>query len=93
MRVLVIYLLFLIVGQAFSVGVGLLIDPYSKTAAIAVFIPTYYAMYWVAWRLALYIVERSPDAAPDSTGGSGGSGAATAVWLFAPAAVALEICD
>jgi len=92
MRVVVIYLLFLIVGQAFSVGLGLSIDPYSKTAAIAVFIPTYYAMYWVAWRLALYMVEGAPKAVTGTTGSSDG-GAKAAAWLFAPAVVAIEICD
>lgn len=91
MRVLAFYLVFLFIGQAFSVGLGLLIDPYSKTAAVAVFIPTYYAMYWFAWRLTLHLVERSPQ--PDTTGSSGGSGAKIATWLLAPAVVALEIAD
>ena len=93
MRVIVIYLLFLFIGQAVSVGVGLLIDPFSKTAAIATFIPLYYAMYWIAWRLALYVVERSPRAAPASTDGEGGSRPSAAAWLLAPTALAVELCD
>ena len=35
LRVLVIYLVLLIAGQAAAVGVGLLLDPVSKTAALA----------------------------------------------------------
>src|ERR1041385_281889 len=44
LRVLSIYVVLLIVGQAASVGVGLLLDPISKTAALATFIPMYYAI-------------------------------------------------
>ena len=58
--ILIIYLICMIVGQAIAVGIGLLLDPYSKTLALSVFIPIYYAMYWVAWRVALFIADRSP---------------------------------
>ena len=52
-RILLIYVVCMFSGQAAAVGIGLLIDPYSKTLALTVFIPLYYAMYWVAWRVAL----------------------------------------
>ena len=87
-RVLVAYLVCMIVGQAMAVGIGLLIDPYSKTAALATFIPLYYAMYWVAWRVALLLVEREP--APTASTGSSG---VTAAMLFAPAVLALDFAD
>jgi hypothetical protein len=57
-----------------------------------VFIPLYYAMYWVAWRVALLIGDRSADAQQDPTG-DGGSRAKAASWLFAPAVLALDLCD
>ena len=63
-RILIIYLICMIAGQAIAVGIGLLLDPYSKTLALSVFIPLYYAMYWVAWRVALLIADRSPETAP-----------------------------
>ena len=93
MRVLVVYLFCVIIGQAISVGIGLLIDPYSTTVALSVFIPTYYAMYWVAWRIALFIVDRSPQSEAGSSDGTGGSATKIATWLFAPAVVALDFCD
>jgi hypothetical protein len=74
-------------GQAIAVGIGLLIDPYSKTAALATFIPLYYAMYWVAWRAALFIADR-PEPVAQSV-----SGTKIGAWLFAPAILALDICD
>jgi hypothetical protein len=93
MLVLVVYVLCVIVGQAVSVGIGLLLDPYSTTLALTVFIPLYYAMYWFAWRLALYLFDRSPNAEPASTGDKGGPGAAVASWLLVPAVLAVELCD
>jgi hypothetical protein len=92
-RILVVYIFCVIVGQALAVGVGLLIDPYSKTVALAVFIPLYSAMYWFAWRIALFVADRSPAVESDSAGGDSGSGAKAASWLLAPAVLALDMCD
>jgi hypothetical protein len=93
MRILIVYFFCVLVGQALALGIGLLIDPYSKTVALAVFIPIYYAMYWVAWRVSLFIVERTGKAEPDSTEGRGGPGAAVASVLLAPAVLVLDLCD
>lgn len=96
MSVLIVYLVILLVGQAAMVGVGLLIDSYSQTLALTVFIVSYYAMFWFAWRAALFIFERPGAAQPapsDTTDDKGGSAAKVATWLFAPALVALDFCD
>ena len=90
-RILIIYVMCMIAGQAIAVGIGLLLDSYSKTLALSVFIPLYYAMYWVAWRVALLIADRSPETATDATGG--GSGIKAASWLLAPAVLALDFAD
>jgi len=90
-RILMIYVVCMIAGQTIAVGIGLLLDPYSKTLALSVFIPLYYVMYWVAWRVALWIGDRSPETAAEASGGS--SGAKTASWLLAPAVLALDIAD
>jgi hypothetical protein len=92
-RVLLLYLVCMIAGQAVAVGIGLLLDPYSKTVALSVFIPLYYAMYWVAWRVALFIGDTSPEAETDAAGGDDGSRAKAASWLLAPAVLALDFCD
>ena len=92
-RVLIIYFFCLLVGQTISVGIGLLLDPYSKTVALSAFIPLYYAMYWVAWRAALFVGDKSPEVASDASGDSGGSRTKAASWLLAPAVLALDLCD
>jgi hypothetical protein len=92
-RVLIIYFFCLLVGQTISVGIGLLLDPYSKTVALSAFIPLYYAMYWIAWRVALFIGDKSPEAVTESAGRDSGSRSKAASLLFAPAVLALEIAD
>jgi hypothetical protein len=92
LRVLSTYVVLLIAGQAAAVGIGLLLDPFSKTAALATFIPLYYAMYWVAWRLALLMADRAPEP-QQQTAGSGGSPVKLAAWLLAPALVAFDIAE
>ena len=93
-KILLIYVVCMFTGQAAAVGIGLLIDPYSKTLALTVFIPLYYAMYWVAWRVALYIGDRSPVEATDTASGGGdGGGVKAASWLLAPAVLALDLSD
>ena len=89
-RVLILYLLFLFAGQAIAVFIGLGLDSISKTLALSVFIPLYYAMYWVAWRIALFIGDRTPEL---KEAGGGPSPGQLAIWLLAPAAVVMEICD
>jgi hypothetical protein len=87
-RVIVVYLVCMLVGQMIAVGIGLVIDPYSKTIALATFIPLYYLMFWAAWRIALFIADRTPEPAAQPV-----SGTKIGAWLFAPAILALDIAD
>jgi hypothetical protein len=50
-------------------------------------------MYSVAWRVALFIGDRSPEAVAEASSAERGSGARAASWLFAPAILALDLCD
>ena len=90
LRVLLLFIVFLLTGQAAAVGVGFALDAYSKTAALTAFIVLYYAMYWVAWRAALLIGDRSPEA--DTSRDAGSSGRLAAL-LLAPAVLALDLAD
>jgi hypothetical protein len=88
MKILITYLLFLIPGQILAGMAGLAADQISKAVGITVFIFAYYLMFWVAWRLTLLVVDRAP-AADDS----GGSRAAAASILLAPAMLALDLAE
>ena len=79
MRILIVYVICVAIGQALSVAIGLFLDPYSKVAALTTFIVIYFAMYAIAWRVALYIVDRNPESEPGS-----GKGATLASLLVRP---------
>ena len=88
MRILIVYVICVAIGQALSVAIGLFLDPYSKVAALTTFIVIYFAMYAIAWRVALYIVDRNPESEPGS-----GQGATLASLLLAPALLVMEFAD
>lgn len=84
MKILITYLLFLIPGQVIAGLAGLAADQVSKVVGITVFIFAYYVMFWVAWRLTLLVVDRPA---------AGGSRAAAASILLAPAILALGFAE
>lgn len=88
MKILLSYLMFLIPGQILAGLAGLFIDQFSKAAGITVFIILYYAMFYLAWRGTLLIVDRQP-----ANSESGGSHAAAASVLLAPALLALDLAE
>jgi NADH:ubiquinone oxidoreductase subunit 2 (subunit N) len=88
-KLFVVFFIVLFIGQAGSIVLGLLADQYSSTAGVAVFIPAYYFMFWVAWRVALFVAER--DTARSAVNDKGGIH--SALWLLAPAALTAELCD
>jgi hypothetical protein len=54
MKLMVVFLITLAVGQVLSVGVGLLVERYSSPyAGLVTFIGAYFAMFWLAWRCAI----------------------------------------
>jgi len=62
MGLLVAYILCLIVGQAITIGIGLSIDRYySPTTSLAISLFLYFAMFWLAWKVAVRITEPKAD--------------------------------
>ena len=60
MRLLVVFIISLFVGQSISVGIGLLVEHHSTPyTGLVTFIACYFAMFWVAWRLAVRITTCS----------------------------------
>jgi hypothetical protein len=92
-RVLGVYLVSLIADQAATVGIGLLLDPFSSTLALSVFIPSYYAMYRLAWRFALLVADKEPAAEAETAGGSERSGAKLLAVLLVPAVLAFDLSE
>jgi hypothetical protein len=58
MRLLLVFLITLAIGQSMSIGVGLLVERHwSPYAGLVTFIGAYFAMFWLAWRIAVRVTE------------------------------------
>ena len=58
MRLLLIFIICLLFGQSLSIGVGLLVERYSTPyTGLVTFITSYFAMFWMAWRVAVRITR------------------------------------
>ncbi len=58
MTLLLTFIVCLLIGQSLSIGVGLLVERYSTPyTGLVTFIVCYFAMFWLAWRLAVRITE------------------------------------
>jgi hypothetical protein len=56
MSLLVTFIICLLVGQSLSVGLGLVVERYSTPyTGMVAFLGSYFAMFWLAWRLAVRI--------------------------------------
>jgi hypothetical protein len=67
MNLLIAYIICVAVGQVLAVGVGLLVERiHSPSAGLMLFIPLYFAMFVIAWKVAVRLTEpkgQSQDAA------------------------------
>jgi hypothetical protein len=58
MALLLAFIICVIVGQSFSIGLGLIVERYSTPhISVLTFMASYFVMFWIAWRLAVRITE------------------------------------
>src|SRR5262249_62371799 len=56
MNLLVIFIISVVIGQALSIGLGLLVERYSTPyTGMVTFIGSYFVMFWLAWRFPVRI--------------------------------------
>ena len=59
-KLLLVFLIALLIGQSIAVGAGLLVErQVSPYTGLVTFLASYFAMFWVAWRVAVRITEPS----------------------------------
>ena len=67
MALLVTLIICVIVGQLFSIGLGLMVERYSTPyTGLLTFMTSYFVMFWIAWRLAVRITEPRSRLAADT---------------------------
>jgi hypothetical protein len=60
MGLLAVFVLALVIGQAFSIGLGLLVERHTTPyTGLVTFISAYFLMFWLAWRFAVRITGPS----------------------------------
>jgi hypothetical protein len=65
-KLLLAFLITLLIGQSISVSLGLLVErQVSPYTGLVTFIACYFAMFWVAWRVAVRITEPRSRRAAD----------------------------
>ena len=58
MKLLLIFLVALLIGQSLSIGLGLLVERHATPyTGLVTFIACYFAMFWLAWRFAVRITQ------------------------------------
>jgi hypothetical protein len=68
MGLLMTYVICLIVGQAITIGIGLLIDWfYSPTISLPISLILYFLMFGIAWKVAVRITEPTAEKIPPLT--------------------------
>jgi hypothetical protein len=66
MTLLLTFIICLLIGQSLSIGLGLVVERYSTPyTGLVTFITSYFAVFWLAWRVAVRITEPRSRLAAD----------------------------
>lgn len=59
MSVILIFVAFVVVGDAAAVLISYLVEQVSNSASLVVFFALYALVFYVAWKLAVWVTERA----------------------------------
>lgn len=52
MRLLAVYVVFVIIGEGIAYVIGRTVEHWSATASLPVFLACFFVVFWAAWKLA-----------------------------------------
>ena len=55
MRLITFYVVFVIIGELISYGVGRTVEMWSAGASLPAFLACFFAVFWAAWKLAVRV--------------------------------------
>lgn len=55
MKLLAVYTVFVAIGEVMAYGVGRVVEMWSRSASLPVFLACFFAVLWLAWRAALRV--------------------------------------
>ena len=58
MSVILVFVAFVLIGDAAAVGVSSVVERFSEPASLMVFFALFVLVFWVSWMLAVRVAER-----------------------------------
>ena len=58
MSVILIYVVFVVIGDAVAVGISSVVERFSESASLLVFFALFVLVFWISWILAVRVAER-----------------------------------
>jgi hypothetical protein len=58
MSVILIYVLFVVIGDTAAVTIATMVERYSESISLMVFFALFILVFWLAWVLAVRVAER-----------------------------------
>jgi len=58
MSVIAIFALFVVVGDALAIGISSIVERFSDTASLFVFLGLFILVFWISWVCAVRVTER-----------------------------------
>lgn len=58
MTVILVFIVFVLVGDAFAVMISAAVEHISQSASLMVFFALFAGVFWAAWQLAVRVTER-----------------------------------
>jgi hypothetical protein len=58
MSVILVFLVFVVIGDAIAVGISSIVEQFSQPASLLVFLGLFVLVFWIGWILAVRVTER-----------------------------------
>jgi hypothetical protein len=58
MSVILVFLVFVVIGDAVAIGISSVVERFSQPASLLVFLGLFVLVFWIAWLLAVRFTER-----------------------------------
>ena len=58
MSVILVFVAFVLVGDGIAVGIASIVEQFSESASLLVFLGLFVLVFWVAWQSAVHVTER-----------------------------------
>jgi hypothetical protein len=55
MKLIAAYVVFVLIGELMAYGIGRIVEHWSETASLPVFLACFFVVFWGAWKLAIRV--------------------------------------